>query len=62
MRTKVLADEPGPIGEFRWDGVGGTFFWVDPKDDFFVLVMTQSPSQRWQMEVGVRKIVERARK
>jgi CubicO group peptidase (beta-lactamase class C family) len=60
VRTKRLAEEPGPIGEYRWDGVGGTFFWNNPTDDFFVLVMTQSPSQRWQMEVGVRKIVDEA--
>ena len=60
VRTKELADEPGPLGEFRWDGVGGTFFWVDPTDDMFVLVMTQAPSQRWRMEVDVRKIVYEA--
>ncbi|WP_398477640.1 serine hydrolase domain-containing protein [Tardiphaga sp.] len=57
VRTKEIAEEPGPLGEYRWDGVGGTFFWVDPADDMFVLVMTQAPSQRWRMEVDVRKIV-----
>lgn len=60
VRTKELASEPGPLGEYRWDGVGGTFFWVDPADDMFVLVMTQAPSQRWRMEVDVRKIVYEA--
>lgn len=60
VRTKELADEPGPIGEYRWDGVGGTFFWVDPVNDMFVVVMLQSPAQRWAVEVGVRKIVEGA--
>ena len=60
VRTKTLASEPGPLGEYRWDGVGGTFFWVDPADDMFVLVMTQAPSQRWRMEVDVRKIVYEA--
>lgn len=60
VRTQELASEPGPIGEYRWDGVGGTFFWVDPRDDMFVLVMTQSPSQRVRMEVDVRKIVYEA--
>jgi CubicO group peptidase (beta-lactamase class C family) len=60
VRTKLLASEPGPLGEYRWDGVGGTFFWVDPVDDMFVLVMTQAPSQRWRMEVDVRKIVYEA--
>lgn len=60
VRTKQIASEPGPLGEYRWDGVGGTFFWVDPADDMFVLVMTQAPSQRWRMEVDVRKIVYEA--
>ena len=57
MRTKELANEPGPIGEYRWDGVGGTFFWIDPKDDMFVIVMMQAPSQRVRIESEVRKLV-----
>ena len=35
-----------PLGEYRWDGVGGTFFFIDPKDDMFAIVMMQTPSQR----------------
>ena len=62
VRTKELASEPGPIGEYRWDGVGGTFFWIDPKDDMFVVVMMQSPSQRVRVEGDVRKIVYGAMK
>ncbi|MDB5621112.1 serine hydrolase domain-containing protein [Tardiphaga sp.] len=57
VRTKELASEPGPIGEYRWDGVGGTFFWIDPQDDMFVIVMMQSPPQRVRIEGEVRKIV-----
>jgi CubicO group peptidase (beta-lactamase class C family) len=57
VRTQELASEPGPIGEYRWDGVGGTFFWIDPVDDMFVIVMMQSPSQRVRVEGEVRKIV-----
>jgi CubicO group peptidase (beta-lactamase class C family) len=60
VRTQALASEPGPVGEYRWDGVGGTFFWVDPQDDMFVLVMAQSPSQRVRMETDVRKMVYEA--
>lgn len=62
VRSKETVEEPGPLGEYRWDGVGGTFFWVDPADDMFVLVMTQAPSQRWRMEVDVRKIIYEALK
>lgn len=57
VRTRELASEPGPVGEFRWDGVGGTFFWIDPRDDMFVVVMMQAPSQRVRIEGEVRKIV-----
>lgn len=57
VRTKELASEPGPVGEYRWDGVGGTFFWIDPADDMFVIVLMQSPSQRVRVEGEVRKIV-----
>ncbi len=60
VRTKELASEPGPIGEYRWDGVGGTFFWVYPRDDMFVIVMAQTPSQRVQLEIDVRKLVYEA--
>src|SRR4030081_2370649 len=35
-----------PTGEYRWDGVGGTFFFIDPKDDMFAILMVQTPSQR----------------
>ncbi len=57
VRTKLLASEPGPVGEYRWDGVAGTFFWVDPKDDMFVLFLAQTPSQRGRIQSGLRKLV-----
>lgn len=57
VRTRLLATEPGPIGEYRWDGVAGTFFWVDPKDDMFVVFMAQTPSQRGRIQYGLRKLV-----
>jgi CubicO group peptidase (beta-lactamase class C family) len=36
----------GSAGEFNWGGAGGTYFWVDPKQDLFVVFMMQSPKQR----------------
>ncbi|CAN5469939.1 serine hydrolase domain-containing protein [soil metagenome] len=60
VRTRELASEPGPVGEYRWDGVGGTFFWIDPRDDMFVLLMAQPPSQRVALEGEVRKLVYEA--
>jgi len=36
----------GSVGELNWGGAGGTYFWVDPKEDMFVVFMMQSPKQR----------------
>jgi CubicO group peptidase (beta-lactamase class C family) len=36
----------GSVGEFNWGGAGGTYFWVDPKEDMLVVFMMQSPKQR----------------
>jgi CubicO group peptidase (beta-lactamase class C family) len=30
-------------GEFNWAGAGGTFFWVDPKEQLVAILMTQAP-------------------
>ena len=30
-------------GEFNWAGAGGTFFWVDPKEELIAIVLTQAP-------------------
>ena len=37
------AGVPGSKGEFMWAGYAGTFFWVDPKEDLAVVMMTQAP-------------------
>jgi CubicO group peptidase (beta-lactamase class C family) len=46
-----------PSGEYRWDGVGGTFFFVDPRDDMFSIVMMQTPSQRGRIQTEVKKLI-----
>jgi CubicO group peptidase (beta-lactamase class C family) len=33
----------GSGGEFNWSGYAGTAFWVDPKEQIIVVMMTQSP-------------------
>jgi CubicO group peptidase (beta-lactamase class C family) len=37
---------PGSVGEYNWGGAGGTYFWVDPKENMFVVFMMQSPKHR----------------
>jgi CubicO group peptidase (beta-lactamase class C family) len=60
VRTAVPANTAWPLGEYRWDGVGGTFFFVDPKDDMFTLLMMQSPSQRGRIETELKALVYQA--
>jgi CubicO group peptidase (beta-lactamase class C family) len=36
----------GSVGEYNWGGAGGTYFWVDPREELFVVFMMQSPKQR----------------
>jgi CubicO group peptidase (beta-lactamase class C family) len=57
VRTEQPAEAPWPIGEYRWDGVGGTSFFIDPKDDMFVICMMQSPSQRGRIETELKGLV-----
>lgn len=58
--VRNLAKPPLPAGEYRWDGVGGTFFFIDPYDDTFVICMMQSPSQRDRIQQTVKRLVYEA--
>jgi CubicO group peptidase (beta-lactamase class C family) len=37
------AGVPGSAGEYMWGGAGGTYFWVDPKEELAVVFMSQGP-------------------
>lgn len=37
---------PGSVGDFSWSGIYGTFFWIDPQEDLFAILMMQSMAQR----------------
>jgi CubicO group peptidase (beta-lactamase class C family) len=39
-----IASVPGSAGEFMWAGYAGTYFWVDPKEEFTAIYMSQAPS------------------
>src|SRR5262249_32605383 len=49
-RADGLNGAPGSAGEFNWGGAGGTAFWVDPKEQLFVVLMTQAQPGPWQRE------------
>jgi CubicO group peptidase (beta-lactamase class C family) len=37
--------------------MGGTFFWIDPKEDLFAIFMSQAPGQRVYTRTLVRNLV-----
>jgi CubicO group peptidase (beta-lactamase class C family) len=47
----------GSEGDYYWGGAGGTYFWVDPKQDMFVVFMMQSPKQRVYYRSLIRDMV-----
>lgn len=48
---------PGSLGEIKWDGAGGTYFWVDRAQDMFVILMIQSPSERGRIQPALKAMV-----
>jgi CubicO group peptidase (beta-lactamase class C family) len=58
VRTQEgLAPFPGSVGQYFWSGMGGTFFWIDPKEELFAVFMSQGPGQREYTRTLVRNLV-----
>jgi CubicO group peptidase (beta-lactamase class C family) len=47
----------GSVGEMNWSGAGGTTFWVDPKENMFVVFMAQTIAHRGRLRVALKNIV-----
>jgi CubicO group peptidase (beta-lactamase class C family) len=60
VRTSVPPNTEWPLGEYRWDGVGGTFFFIDPADDMFAVFMVQTPSERGRIQLELKTLIYRA--
>ena len=60
VRTWPYRGTSWPLGEYRWDGIGGTFFFIDPKDDMFVIFMVQTPSQRGRIQLALKTLIYEA--
>lgn len=56
-RDAGVAPFNGSPGEYNWNGAGGTAFWVDPKEQMFVVFMMQSPSQRLRYRPLLRDMI-----
>lgn len=48
---------PGNAGDYNWAGAGGTYFWVDPAEKMFVVLMIQAAKQRLYYRNLMRNMV-----
>jgi CubicO group peptidase (beta-lactamase class C family) len=60
VRTSVPANTSWPIGEYRWDGAAGTFFFIDPEDEMFAIFMVQTPSERGRIQLELKTLIYQA--
>jgi CubicO group peptidase (beta-lactamase class C family) len=60
VRTAVPPNTSWPLGEYRWDGVAGTFFFIDPADDMFAIFLVQTPSQRGRIQLALKTLIYQA--
>ncbi|MBC7585423.1 beta-lactamase family protein [Tardiphaga sp. vice352] len=51
---------PGSLGELKWDGASGCYFIIDPKHDFFVVLLEQTPSERQRIQRSLKLLVYEA--
>ncbi|MBM3557718.1 MAG: beta-lactamase family protein, partial [Alphaproteobacteria bacterium] len=52
-----IAPLPGSRGDFYWGGFGGTYFWVDPKEDLIAIYMMQDIAGRTHYRAVMRNLV-----
>ncbi len=46
VRTEPgVAATNGTVGDYSWNGANGTIFWVDPKEQLVVVVMSVGPGE-----------------
>ncbi|WP_454626616.1 serine hydrolase domain-containing protein [Bradyrhizobium cenepequi] len=60
VHTSVPPNTSWLLGEYRWDGVAGTFFFIDPEDDMFAIFMVQTPSQRGRIQLQLKTLIYQA--
>ncbi|MCP5266860.1 MAG: beta-lactamase family protein [Burkholderiaceae bacterium] len=49
---------PGSVGELAWGGMASTAFWLDPREDLWVVFMTQlTPSSTYPIRRELRTLV-----
>ena len=51
---------PGPKGLYYWNGILGTHFWIDPKEELIAILMIQEASQNFPYTYRMRHFVYQA--
>jgi len=57
IRTAPPPGTNWPLGEYRWDGAGGSFYFVDPVDDLLGVFMVMSPTQGGRIQLDLKTII-----
>ena len=57
VRTSPPPNTTWPLGEYRWDGAGGSFYFVDPEDDMLVVFMVQAPTQGGRIQLVLKTMM-----
>jgi CubicO group peptidase (beta-lactamase class C family) len=60
VAVRTRSNALGHAGEFGWEGVAGTAFWVDPGDELVSILMIQAPGQGYRERSALRSLVYQA--
>jgi CubicO group peptidase (beta-lactamase class C family) len=60
VRTSPPPNTNWPLGEYRWDGAGGSFYFVDPTDDMLGIFMVMSPTQGGRIQLNLKTMLYEA--
>jgi CubicO group peptidase (beta-lactamase class C family) len=58
VRTDAgISPMEGSVGEMNWSGAAGTTFWIDPKEDMYVVFMAQTVKERGRIRTALKNLV-----
>ena len=60
VRTSPPPNTTWPLGEYRWDAAGGSFYFVDPQDDMLGVFMVMAPTQGGRIQLELKTIMYEA--
>jgi CubicO group peptidase (beta-lactamase class C family) len=51
---------PGSLSELKWDGASGCYFVIDRKQDFFFVLLEETPTERQRIQKAVKQLIYEA--